>query len=480
MVHPVMRLLSRLLPCAFAAALSAAEAPAPASWPGLVFHKAPAPRAAGAVDTDWPRFLGPLDTPVSPETKLRADLPPEGLPIVWECPRGESYACPAIVGDHLVHFHNLSGRETIDCLDTTTGRRRWSHAYPIDYHDDFGYGSGPRAGPVIADGKVVTFGVTSRLRCLDLATGRVLWEHDCQEKFKVPKYFFGSGASPLVRDGRVIVNLGGDEERCVCAFDLATGALRWTTKHEWGQSYASPIAATLHGRPRVLVFAGGKSDPATGGLLSIDPADGKADTPFFWRARRYPSVNAATPVLCGPDKIFISQAYVDRDSPCNGGVLLEARPDGSFAPLWKSPDFGCHWTTPVHHDGHLYGFSGEKDRQCRLVCHDAATGALKWSEQFSWPVKGTDGQEIPVGLFRGSLLRVDGRFLCLGEWGTLCWLDLTPAGAKVLAHCQLFTATQSWTLPALSRGLLFVCQNEPDRLTGKPARLLCFDLRARE
>ena len=83
-----------------------------------------------------------------------------------------------------------------------------------------------------------------------------------------------------------------------------------------------------------------------------------------------------------------------------------------------------------------------------------------------------------MGLFRGSLLRVDGRFLCLGEWGTLCWLNLSPESASVSSHCQPFVATQSWTLPALSHGLLYVSQNEPDRLNGKPARLLCFDLRA--
>ena len=62
--------------------------------------------------------------------------------------------------------------------------------------------------------------------------------------------------------------------------------------------------------------------------------------------------------------------------------------------------------------------------------------------------------------------------------GTLCWLDLTPAGGKILSKHQPFVAQQSWTLPALSHGLLYVSQNEDDRLNGTPTRLICYDLRA--
>jgi outer membrane protein assembly factor BamB len=324
---------------------------------------------------------------------------------------------------------------------------------------------------------VITFGVTSWLKCLDAASGRVLWEHDCETEFGVPKYFFGSGASPLVSGDRVIVNLGGSENRCVCAFSLADGKLVWTAGHEWGQSYASPIAAKLRGRERIVVFAGGKSEPSTGGVLSLDPATGVPDDAFFWRARRYPSVNAQTPVLCGPDRVFVSQAYVDRDSPCNGGVLLSVSEKGTFTPVWKAVEFGCHWNTPVYHDGHLYAFSGEKERQCDLVCYETEKGTLKWKERFSWPLQ-SGGQEIPMGLYRGSLLRVGDRFLCLGEWGTLCWLDLSPSGAKILSRFQPFVAQQSWTLPALSHGLLYVLQNEADRLNNRPSSLICYDLRA--
>ena len=58
----------------------------------------------------------------------------------------------------------------------------------------------------------------------------------------------------------------------------------------WGPS-------TIHGQRRVLVFAGGESNPPTGGLLCIDPANGHVDFTVPFRSRSYESVNASCPVV---------------------------------------------------------------------------------------------------------------------------------------------------------------------------------------
>ena len=72
---------------------------------------------------------------------------------------------------------------------------------------------------------------------------------------------------------------------------------------------------------------------------------------------------------------------------------------------------------------------------------------------------------------------VDGKFLCLGELGHLLWLDLTPTGYKELARAWLFPARETWALPVLSHGLLYVTQNTPDIIRHGGPRLLCYDLR---
>ena len=470
---------------ALALALGLLEGPriqaAAENWPGLTFHAAPKPLPESAVTSDWPRFLGPNNTPVSPETKLAHTFGPEGPAKVWEVSKGEGYACPAIAGGKLVLFHRVGDRETIECLDPETGKRFWTHGYPIVYRDRYGYSSGPRASPVIDDGRVFVFGVTSVLTCLDLETGKVLWQRDCAKEDGVPKFFFGSGATPLVQGDLLVCDLGGANGRDVAGFDKKTGEPKWFAKTGWKQSYASPIPVTLGGQPRVLVFQGGEGEESmasTGGLVSLEPTTGKVLGSFFWRATRYTSVNASTPVLCGPGRVFISQAYVDSQSPCNGGAMLALAPDGSMTAVWKNPSLGCHWMTPVFHDGHLYAFSGEKDRTCELVCHDATTGENRWRLKLEHEIKLANGRPLVVGFLRGSLLRADGAFLCLGEWGTLAWLDLSPKGCEKKATAQLFTAPAgAWTLPALSRGLLYVCQNEEDKVTGAGRRLICYDLR---
>jgi hypothetical protein len=83
-----------------------------------------------------------------------------------------------------------------------------------------------------------------------------------------------------------------------------------------------------------------------------------------------------------------------------------------------------------------------------------------------------------MSTYRGSLLAVDGHFLCLGELGHLLWLNLTPSGYRETARTWLFAADESWTLPVLSRGLLYVVQNSRDFVGGTEPRVLCYDLRS--
>ena len=82
-----------------------------------------------------------------------------------------------------------------------------------------------------------------------------------------------------------------------------------------------------------------------------------------------------------------------------------------------------------------------------------------------------------MSIYRGSLLAVDGSFLCLGELGHLLWIDLSPKGYKEISRTWLFPARESWTLPVLSRGLLYVVQNTREVTRVNGPRLLCYDLR---
>lgn len=483
----------------FAAAsnLGAAEAQ---SFDRLIFHSAPRPLAAKAVTSDWPHVLGPAHNASTPESPLLKDLKQTPPKLVWEVATGEGYTSPAIVEDFCVLFHAMESRETVECLHRETGQRFWTSSYPIEYQDRYGFSNGPRSSPSVAEGVVVTLGVTSELHAWDLHTGKELWKHDLRAEYNVPQDFFGAGSSPLLLNGLVIVNVGGKTEAfdgsesrreraaklatkgvSVAAFDLKTGEVKWKVEDEWGASYASPVPAVLHGQTKVLIYAGGESNPATGGLLCIDPKNGTLHSRFPWRDEEYIQATGSSPtVVPEKNRAFITSCY-PKNRPL-GGVMVEYDKDFQAKEVWQSKKLGVHWMTPVYHEGHLYAIDGERENNSRLVCVNADTGAEVWSKNIEWDdadFAQQMGRSNPVRLsiLRASLLKAGGAFLCLGETGSLHWLKLTPEGCEEQSRTQLFYALNTWSLPVVSRGLLYVHQQSEslDRKSG--TRMLCYDFR---
>ena len=134
----------------------------------------------------------------------------------------------------------------------------------------------------------------------------------------------------------------------------------------------------------------------------------------------------------------------------------------------------------MYKEGFLYGFDGRNMGDASLACLELESGQIVWREAPTWTEKfqmGGRQQEQLMTTARGSLLSVDGQFLCLGELGHLIWMDLTSNGYKEISRTWLFAARESWALPVLSRGLLYVVQNSRDLVRGAQPRLLCFDLR---
>ena len=451
----------------------AAHGGEPAPHPAVTFHAPPKALPAGAVTHDWTSFLGPAHNATSTETHLLKTLAPApGL--VWEMRRGAGYASPAILGERLVFIHRLGDREVVECLHPESGAKYWSYDYKTDYADKYGYNNGPRSSPVIGDGCVYTYSAQARLHCLRLETGEVLWQRDLASDYRLKQEYFGAGTTPLIENGRLIVNVGAPGGPCVVALDAKTGRELWADKEKWGASYASPVPAVIHGKRRILVFAGGESRPPSGGLLCLDPESGAVDCRFPWRSRSFESVNAATPVAVG-NQVFISASYE------TGGALVETKPDFSSTAAWTSAEFGTHWDTAIHHDGHLYGFDGRHQQNAQLVCVELKSGRTLWRTALAFEqtveING-EKRNLARGMGRAALLRADGRFLCLGETGELAWLELSPRGHKVLSHTFLFYAPESWAVPVLSRGLLYITQNHRGTHPDSPARLLCYDFRA--
>ncbi|MCH7873588.1 MAG: PQQ-like beta-propeller repeat protein, partial [Planctomycetes bacterium] len=439
----------------------------------LTFHAPPAALAEGAVTSDWPAFLGPTHDGKSVETGLLSKWPAGGPKLVWERKTGSGgFASPAVKGDRLVHFYRDGDQEHVICVDAETGRRIWSFEYATAYKDRYGFNGGPRSSPVIDADRVYTHGAEGKLYCLDLTSGKVVWKRDTSAEYDVPQNFFGVGSTPLIEGNLLIVNVGAPGGPCVVAFDKLSGKPVWTAGDKWTAGYGSPIPAVVNGKRRVFVLSGGDSNPPTGGLLSIDPASGAIDFRFPFRSSKQISVNASSPVIVD-NSVFISSSYD------TGGLLLTLLPNGGPQTAWTTNDLAAHFDTPTHVNGYLYGFTGMGQRDTSLVCLDLKTGKAAWTRQLEWretlQVRGKE-RSLSFTPGRGSLLYVDGSFLCLGESGHLLQLDLSPKGPRVLQRAWLFNAPETWTPPVLSRGLLYITQNARGRLGKTPPRVLCDDL----
>lgn len=412
---------------------------------------------------DWPSFLGPRRDSKSVETGVLRDWPASGPPLIWQRAVGSGYSMPSIARGRLFHF-DRSGEETrLTCLASESGREIWQARDPTQYEDYYGYSNGPRASPVIDGDRVYTFGVDGWLRCHRFDDGALLWEVDTHARFGVVQNFFGAGSTPIVEGDLLLAQIGGSPPgsadvhagrtvangSALVAFDKQTGEVRYTSGDDLA-SYSSPVLTTLHGRRRGLLFM-------RGGLMAFEPASGRVEFFYRWRAPRLQSVNAATPVIVG-DEVLITESYG------LGASLLRVASD-EFEVIWRDepgrrPRLACHWNTPVVHDGHIYASSGEKSGSAALVCLKWSTGEVLWSEP---------------GLRRSSLLYVDDHLVVLTEYGELLLIRANPQRFDLVARSRVLDASgrqliryPAWSAPVLSNGVLY--------LRGE-GRLVALDLR---
>lgn len=410
---------------------------------------------------DWPCFLGPTGDSKSPEKGILTEWPPTGPRIVWQRKIGEGYAIGSVSAGRFFQPERVGNRARLVCLNAETGEELWTHEYPTDYTDMYGYDGGPRCSPVVDDDRVYMYGAEGMLYCLETTTGKEIWEIDTFKEFGVVQNFFGVGSTPVVEGDLLIVMVGGSSPdsqglpldrveangSAIVAFNKHTGKVVYKLGNDLA-SYASLKLATIDDRRWCFAFC-------REGLLGFEPRAGKVDFHYPWRAKTLESVNASMPVVDG-NQVFISETY----GP--GSSLLEVIP-GDYRVVWaddlrmRQKAMQTHWNTPVLVDGTLYGSSGRHTENAELRAIDWKTGKVLWSEP---------------GLTRTSLLYVDGHLISLGEYGQLQLLKANPEKYDLVAEVLLrsddgdlrlpgagappLLRYPAWAAPILSHGLLYV------------------------
>jgi outer membrane protein assembly factor BamB len=122
---------------------------------------------------DWPQWRGPnRDNKATGFTEPKTW--PKELTKKWRVSVGIGEASPVLAGDRLYVFARQEGNEVMHCLDAATGKEIWKDKYEIPKITNAASGyQGPRATPVVAEGKVCALGTHGTVSCYDAASGKM-------------------------------------------------------------------------------------------------------------------------------------------------------------------------------------------------------------------------------------------------------------------------------------------------------------------
>ena len=372
---------------------------------------------SSAAETDWPQWRGTQRDGVVSGAKLPAKWP-EKLSKGWSVEVGEGHATPLVVGNRVFVFARRDDQEVLCCFDLATGKELWATKNPAPYEMHSAataHGKGPKSTPVYHDGKVITLGISGILSCVNASDGKVLWRKDFSNEFMATSPLYGTAMSPLVTDGMVIAHVGGHDKGALNAFDIQDGKVLWTATQD-GPGYASPILATVGGKPILLT-------QTQNHLVAVDPMTGK----LLWKesfTTPYDQ-NSVTPVV-HQDILF----YSGETKPL---VALRIG-EKTKKELWSNKKLPLYMSTPIVYKDRLIGLTHLQSG--KLFAVSVMTGKLIWESD------GRIGENV-------ALVRANGTVFALTNEARLIIFDANASTFKPLAEYKRLSESQTWAHPVI-------------------------------
>jgi outer membrane protein assembly factor BamB len=387
---------------------------------------------------EWPQWRGPNRDGVWLETGIVERFPGPQLELKWRAPVSNGYSGPTVADGRVYVTDRVtkpSARERVLCFDAMSGKPVWTHEYECRY-SQVGYQNGPRASVTIDEGRAYALGTMGHFRCLDAASGSLLWKKDPETDYEVELPTWGIASAPLVEGDLVIVQLGARPDACVVAWDKRTGEERWRALADRA-SYSAPVVLEQAGR-RVLVCWTGDH------VAGLDPATGN----LHWKHPTPPVemvINVATPVADG-GRLFLTSFY-------DGSYMFRLRQDSLGVELiWQrrgqneSRTDALHSmiSTPLTLGDYIYGI----DSHGEFRCLEGATGDRVWEDLTVVP---------NVRWGTAHLVRNRDRVWLFNEKGELVIAELSPKGFHEISRARLIKPTRG----QLSRRGVGVCWSHP-------------------
>ena len=348
-----------------------------------------APAASG-----WLNWRGPDQNGVSKATQKLPDSLEIGGPNHRWSHKVRGAGTP-VVADGRVYAFGFYGEttdveETLICLDVKTGQKIWEYKFR-DYLSDTTYNRYAIGAPLVdaETGNIYLESTWGQLMAFS-RDGKLLWEHSMMEEYgrlTFPNGRTGSLAidGPLVITDGITANWGADgpARNRFYAFDKRTGELVWFCTpgiEPLDSTFATPVFGDL-GNQRVM-YAG----TGCGNIVCINVRTGEP----VWRFRLSQSGVNAEVLLAGPGKLIVIHGKENVDATHHGRLVALKIPTEypagpkplvltKEAEIWRNDEFVSFSSSPLLVNGRVYSTIATGS----LLCADAATGKLIWSEKLA-------------------------------------------------------------------------------------------------
>lgn len=381
---------------------------------------------------DWPQFRGPnsdghADGPATPidwsETNnLAWKTPIPGLG--WSSPviaDGKVFVTTGVVRDNGLSLRALA-------IDARTGSIVWDREVRAvskvpEIHLKNSHAS---PTPIVRDGSVfVHFGALGMAR-LAVSDGALEWT--CTELDYPPVH--GSGGSPALHDGLLVVVCDGSKNPFVAAVDAKTGRVAWrhsrSVEARISHSFATPAVAIIDGKAQVMA-------PGPNHFAAYDLSSGEE----LWRVLA-PGWSVVPQPALGHGLVIYNHDY---DHPELMAVKLGGKGDVTDSHVvWRIKRGAPSTPSPLLVGEELYFVSDNGVASCV----NAKTGERHWMERLG-------------GNYSASPIFANDRVLFLNETGVATWVK---TGTEFVVLGRNEVSGRTFATPAFSNGAMYLRTDE--------------------
>lgn len=353
--------------------------------------------------------------------KLLASWPVEGPQILWSVDGlGQGFSSPAIANNK-IYINGMVGGQGILFVFDRNGKKLQEFNYGKEFDTSY---PGARSTPTIVGDLAYLLTGNGLLSCLDLKTGKPVWEKDFLTQMDGINITWGFTES-LVIDGEKLYCTPGGKTNNVMALNRLTGATIWNCSGLGELSaYCTPLLINLPTRKLLVTHTANH-------VLGIDANSGKLLWDFE-HSNQW-AVHPNTPIYSN-GKLFVFSGWGQ------GAEMLKLNADGSSVTEdWVLKSFDSRMGGAVLLNGFLYG-SGDADRSWQ--CIDWNTGEKKYSS-------------TEVG--KGVIIAANNKLIGYSERGELFLADADPSGLKIISKTKVSLGSeQHWAHPVIDNGILYL------------------------